>query len=366
MMLTEPQQVTPHLNTKQFACSHCGKIYIDSNLLVALENLLEKVPTASSFVINSGYRCPTADRNVGGTGSGPHVAGKAADLRLLSSTGEAFSAKLLSCYAQELKFHGIANINKKYLSIHLDIADRSRPWYGDEATGSTHSVTNDFWSYYHIDRTKVLGDNWSGVSSFEVSDSIALPSYISTSAVSVNPFLATVAESVESFDVAALKRQKVVGLLLYGGCLYDNSHRLKARYRAANIGKQVAIAESASMPYGLYVDIRAHSTSEAERELNQLYYVISKYPPKLGVWVKLSTRKAVAINDGILAAYLRKFEKWGLKGQCGILATKADLSTFSWPKFCNDYVLWLIEHTSNLSNLIEDAKDSTFFATKGA
>lgn len=68
-----------HFKVKEFACPHCGKIKIDINLLVKLEELRKAVGN-KPLVITSGYRCPTHNRNVGGASRSQHIYGKAADI----------------------------------------------------------------------------------------------------------------------------------------------------------------------------------------------------------------------------------------------------------------------------------------------
>lgn len=66
-----------HFKLKEFACSCCGKAKMDSVFLEKIDEArrLAGIP----FKINSGYRCPKHNTEVGST-SKNHTSGKAADI----------------------------------------------------------------------------------------------------------------------------------------------------------------------------------------------------------------------------------------------------------------------------------------------
>ncbi len=76
-VLNKAKKVT-HFKVREFKCKHCGKIKLDIDLLVKLEELRKKT---GPLVVNSGYRCPAHNRNVGGAKNSQHVKGTAADIR---------------------------------------------------------------------------------------------------------------------------------------------------------------------------------------------------------------------------------------------------------------------------------------------
>lgn len=142
-------QLTAHFNIKEFRCK-CGKSH-DTLISVELARMLEKLYTAlncSKIIVNSGYRCASHDKAVGGTGSGQHTKGTAADVVCYGQDGKPISSKTVCCIAQDLGFGGIANITSAYTSTHLDVRTGSK-YYGDETKG-TNTVTSDFYSYFGI------------------------------------------------------------------------------------------------------------------------------------------------------------------------------------------------------------------------
>ena len=67
-----------HFKLDEFRCKHCKKLKLDINLLLKLEELRAKT---GPLIINSGYRCPVHNKNVGGASASQHLKGTAADLR---------------------------------------------------------------------------------------------------------------------------------------------------------------------------------------------------------------------------------------------------------------------------------------------
>ena len=146
-------QLSPHFNAHEFRCS-CGKIHetlISSELIEKLEALYTAL-NCSKIIVTSGYRCPEHDKAVGGTSSGQHTKGTAADVCCYGQDGQPISSKTVCCKAQDLGFTGIANITSSYQYTHLDVRTSGK-WYGDEIHGNG-TVTEDFYKYFGIPKTE--------------------------------------------------------------------------------------------------------------------------------------------------------------------------------------------------------------------
>lgn len=142
-------QLSAHFNVQEFKCQ-CGKshdILIDSCLIDKLEALYTAL-NCSKIIVTSGYRCPEHDKAVGGTSSGQHTKGTAADVCCYGQDGQPISSKTVCCKAQDLGFGGIANITSSYQYTHLDVRTGYR-WLGDEVYG-TGTITDDFYKYFGI------------------------------------------------------------------------------------------------------------------------------------------------------------------------------------------------------------------------
>ncbi len=156
---TDKTQLTAHFNISEFRCK-CGGNHdtkLDSELADKLEQLHSAL-NCSKIIINSGYRCSSHDKNVGGSGAGRHVNGTAADIVCYDKNGKKISSKIISCAAQDIGFGGIANIDNTYTATHVDVRS-SNKWYGDETVTTAYSVCSDFYSYYKLNKSDVYSDS---------------------------------------------------------------------------------------------------------------------------------------------------------------------------------------------------------------
>ena len=74
-------QISAHFNAVEFRCK-CGREHdfeVNPKLVELLEKLFE-VLNCSKIIVTSGYRCEAHDKNVGGSGTGQHTLGNAADI----------------------------------------------------------------------------------------------------------------------------------------------------------------------------------------------------------------------------------------------------------------------------------------------
>ena len=148
-------QLTEHFSVREFRCK-CGKSH-DILINTELAEKLEKLHNALSckyIIINSGHRCSAHDIAVGGSGSGQHVSGNAADIVCYDKNGKPISSKIVSCAAQDIGFCGIANIDSSYTATHVDVRTGSK-WLGDETVTTAYSICSDFYSHYKLTKADV-------------------------------------------------------------------------------------------------------------------------------------------------------------------------------------------------------------------
>lgn len=76
-----PGQLSANFTVEEFTCNHCGKIP-SGKPPQALVDILQQVRDhfGAATVVNSGYRCPTHNANVGGAPNSQHLVGDAADI----------------------------------------------------------------------------------------------------------------------------------------------------------------------------------------------------------------------------------------------------------------------------------------------
>jgi hypothetical protein len=72
-------------NEKEFVCRCCGGLppYAKENIEALVENVLDPLREryGKPIVVNSGYRCPKHNKEVGGATNSQHMKGEAADIR---------------------------------------------------------------------------------------------------------------------------------------------------------------------------------------------------------------------------------------------------------------------------------------------
>ena len=142
-------RLTQHFKSSEWRCK-CGKKHdykIDSNLPIILEKLMSKVGAVRGDV-NSGFRCPKHDKEVGGRGTGSHTQGYACDITFKDKNGKIIPSKNIALALEDLGHKkGIGyrcggNPNR----THIDV--KNRKWYGDEKYSNTKSCCDSFYTYF--------------------------------------------------------------------------------------------------------------------------------------------------------------------------------------------------------------------------
>ncbi len=154
-------QLSPHFKMGEFvdpsdytSAPFPSAVPIDSDLIDILEQVREHFG-CTSCNINSGYRTPAADKTVGGSGSGPHTYGCAADAYFYKD-GQPIESRLIACYLQDIGAHGIGYCcGGNFYGTHIDTL--SRVWHGDE---QDYSVTvSDYYAYTGTTKAEVYGSS---------------------------------------------------------------------------------------------------------------------------------------------------------------------------------------------------------------
>ena len=118
-----------HFTASEFVCKCCGKGYVDSTLVLTLDYL--RSVFGHPIVINSGWRCPKHNAEVGGAEGSRHLIGIAADIA-------APTAKYVDLLALAAKFFRrgqdgfefIAYPKKAFIHVAMPRGFEYRPWTG--------------------------------------------------------------------------------------------------------------------------------------------------------------------------------------------------------------------------------------------
>ena len=111
-----------NFNDAEFACNHCGELHPDG-VNVELLALLEKLRSHfnSPVSINSGYRCPVHNSNVGGAKNSQHLQGKAADVVV-----KGVSPSEVHAWADKANPNG--GVGKYNSFTHIDVRSGKARW----------------------------------------------------------------------------------------------------------------------------------------------------------------------------------------------------------------------------------------------
>ena len=114
--------LSEHFAENEFTCKHCGKgaEKINPRLIELLEKLRYEIGGYPLY-INSGYRCETHNKNVGGAANSQHVKGNAADI----ACPKQLSFGEFKWYVDQLPFDGIGIYERGENEgwIHVDVRD---------------------------------------------------------------------------------------------------------------------------------------------------------------------------------------------------------------------------------------------------
>ena len=245
--------------------------------------------------------------------------------------------------------------------------------------GSQRSYDCDIWQYsstgrvdgisVDVDENVILNSSFSGSSGSTSSETIAtdvVTNVIDASLIdyeALDPYIVTIDRNTKSVNYSALKDLGVSGVMIEAGVLYDSAHQ-EISYRNPQLDTQAHAASDADVPFALYTDVRSKSVDEAKKELYELSFCVRRYPPALGVWLRLNLTKSKSVNNKIIDTYYTELVKLGLKGKIGFYATESQLDKIDWRKYSEDWYLWLDKHVSRMGD-IDQLLTPEFFVLGG-
>ncbi|ADE57224.1 YcbK family protein [Aminobacterium colombiense] len=124
--------LSEHFSRTELACRcGCDRCDIKPKLLSLLEKIRSLVGTP--IFINSGYRCPTHNKRIGGVPNSWHTQGVAADIRQAKYSNNVFHSKVLRAYKDgklsELGGLGLYN-GRIHVDVHKPKDGHLRQWRG--------------------------------------------------------------------------------------------------------------------------------------------------------------------------------------------------------------------------------------------
>lgn len=303
---SDTSKLSMHFSVSEFRCK-CGGQHdtlISDELVTLLEKLYAKLD-CSKIVISSGFRCAKHDKNVGGSGTGQHTKGNAADICCYAKNGAIISSKLVCCTAQDLGFTGIANINADYTYTHVDV--RNGKWYGDETKGNSYCIPKpDFYSYFGIEK-EVKGMNGIDISYCQ-----------------------------KKVDWAKVNVDFVIIRAGYGRYTHQKDTMFEDHY---------AGAKQRGIPVGAYWYSYAKSEEDARKEADACLEILKgkqfEYPIYYDVEEKDTLNLGKDKVSAIIRAFLERVEAAGY--WVGLYMSRSPLETYVADDIRTRYAIWVAE-----------------------
>ena len=307
-------QLSAHFNVQEFKCK-CGQshdILISDELIQKLEELYIALG-CSKIIVTSGYRCPEHDKAVGGTSSGQHTKGTAADVCCYGQDGQPISSKTVCCKAQDLGFTGIANITSSYQYTHLDVRTSGK-WYGDEVYGNG-TATDDFYKYFGIPKT----DAKHILKGIDVS------------------------YCQKEIDWEAAKASKLVDFAILRAGYGKEANQVDAQFN-----RNYAACKRLGIPCGAYWFSYAMSADEAKREAQVFLQTIKGKSFEYPVYMDLENEKQFALGkaacSAIVDAFLNTLEQAGYFA--GLYCSTYYLDNYLSDSIKSRYTVWCAQYAS--------------------
>ena len=302
------EQLSEHFNAKEFRCK-CGKaheFYVSEELVQKLEALRSAL-SCSHIDISSGFRCVSHDKAVGGSGTGQHTKGNAADICCYDQNGDIISSKIVCCTAQDIGFKGIANINQAHTYTHVDM--RAGTWRGDETRGMSYCIPNaSFYDYFGI--TKGAESMKKGI---DVSEHQGIIQWNKVNA-----------------DFVIIRAG-------YGKVISQKDKQFEANYTGA---------KSRSIPFGCYWYSYATTPDEARQEASVFLDVIQGKQFDYPVFYDVEEQKQFNLGKEKLSAIIRAFmEKLEAAGYwVGLYMSASPLSSYVTEEIRKRYAIWVANY----------------------
>lgn len=307
-------QISPHFKACEFQCKCSGKhdFPLDTALIDKLEKLYTEL-NCSQISVSSGYRCVQHDKAVGGSGTGQHTLGKAADICCYGQDGKPIVSYLVCCAAEDVGFSGVARINDSY--THVDV--RSGHWFGDETKGNNYCIPcSSFYDYYNVDRKGAEG--MKGID------------------VSVHN---------GSINWQKVKAAGIQFAILRAG-LGKFASQKDARFEENYVG-----AKAAGIPVGAYWYSYAVTPEEAIEEARVCIEVLKGKQFEFPIWFdqeeKASLDTGKANSSAMVRAFCNELEKAGYFA--GLYTSRAFLQTNIEDDIKTRYALWIAEWGDKLN-----------------
>lgn len=310
----DTDQISPHFRALEFQCKCAARheFQLDEKLVELLEKLYTELD-CSAINVSSGFRCLQHDKAVGGSGTGQHIHGKAADICCIGQDGQPIDSRIVCIAAQDVGFSGIARINATY--THVDA--RAGKWYGDETKGNSYCIPcSGFREYYGIKKEVEPMKNGIDVSAHN-----------------------------GAIDWAKVKKSGIEFAILragYGKLASQKDTKFDANYAGAT---------AAGVPVGVYWYSYAKTPDEARLEADVCISVINGRKYSYPIYFDIEEDSALKTGKDNCSAMVRAFcERLEAAGYwVGLYASRSVLQTYITDAVKNRFAVWAAEWGDKLN-----------------
>lgn len=157
---------------------------------------------------------------------------------------------------------------------------------------------------------------------------------------SIKPYVIVPKPNQTGINYEAVRQLGVVAVMLNAGERFNSKHET-VPYRVDKIYEQTQEVLAARLPHSYYYTTHARTVEELREEAYWFHFVVTKYPPRLGVWLRCAFDVGSDLAQELVEEWYLFFVDWGLKSKCGLYCTQSQAKKIGWPKQCSYMPLWL-------------------------
>jgi hypothetical protein len=165
--------------------------------------------------------------------------------------------------------------------------------------------------------------------------------------------IATIDRTTSSVDTKAFLNSNIFGAILECGSMYDEYRQIRSQPENPYYDRLAKQFQAAKFPYGIYVETRATSIIEANKEITAISIAARRNTPTLGIWLRLrfASRQSASTNNNIISLYQTEFTNWGFQDDMGLVATTSEIQSADWATFQSSWLLWWENHVSDVTTI---------------
>jgi len=160
--------------------------------------------------------------------------------------------------------------------------------------------------------------------------------------------------TTSSFSYSRAKDLGVVGMMIEAGSITSySSSKGNRSFINPKLEEQIRAADDNKLDYAFFMDARARNKMEVQQEMHLLSYVTNKWPPILGMWLKIQLTQSKNVNDDIIDEYYTQLVKLGFIGNVGLYCGRNQLQQIDWKSHSKHWYWLMVDTVSNVGVLDE-------------